>query len=299
MLRSAISGCAVLLWLAVAASMTTDGAVANAVEPRFAALPGKAVGVLVADAAAVLEQEGRSGPADAVLFSHDGASYRWILLPVIRGETGESATVEVGAATLPKKFENVLLANRSALAARNLAPTYSLVEVEVNGGLGSPATDRFVATGLRRLDGSRQMPMDLAPAVDAALAKCKEQWPAADAQARFDDAQRSALGAQAHLIKEQRTIPFVTWLSNERQVQVTCTVSVSGRERKSGVGIVPDRPHDVQQTPYGKTFEVRWTARYLISQTGQITTAPGARLETFLSELPPPGGSGPQAPQDR
>ena len=299
MLRAAIRRRAGSFWLAAVASVMGGGVVANAAEPRFAALPGKAVGVLVTDAAPVLAQEGRSGPADAVLFSHDGASYRWMLLPAIQQEVGEPATVEVGTISQPKRFENVLLANRSAVAARGLPAGYSLVEVEVNGGLGSPATDRFVATSLTRLDSSGRMTAALAPAVDAVLAKCKEQWPAAEAQAKFQDAQRSALGGAARATKEQRNTPMVTWLSSVKQVQVTCIVSISGREAKSGIGIVPDHPHDGQQTPYGKTFGVHWIARYLISAAGKISPVAGDRLETFSSELPPPGGAGPQAPEDK
>src|SRR5262249_33596999 len=48
---------------------------------KHGVLKGKAVGVLVSDVRAVMAQEGRGGPPDAVGFSAGGNSYRWIYVP--------------------------------------------------------------------------------------------------------------------------------------------------------------------------------------------------------------------------
>src|SRR5438876_989714 len=46
------------------------------------ALPGKAIGILLTDGQPVLSTEGRSGPADQLVFSAGGNSYRWVYVPV-------------------------------------------------------------------------------------------------------------------------------------------------------------------------------------------------------------------------
>src|SRR4051812_39592126 len=49
------------------------------------ALPGTVIGVLVADGQPVLSTEGRSGPADQMVFGRNGASYRWVYVPTQGG----------------------------------------------------------------------------------------------------------------------------------------------------------------------------------------------------------------------
>src|SRR5262249_38557648 len=49
---------------------------------QYQSLPGKVVGVLVSDVAAMMGQEGRGGPPDAMAFSSGGNSYRWVYVPV-------------------------------------------------------------------------------------------------------------------------------------------------------------------------------------------------------------------------
>src|SRR5262249_8856648 len=72
---------------------------------KHAALKGKAVGILVSDVKAMMAQEGRGGPADAMGFSAGGYSYRWIYVPAENEKTAliQKLNVEVGEKTNDKR----------------------------------------------------------------------------------------------------------------------------------------------------------------------------------------------------
>src|SRR5262249_61641281 len=55
----------------------------------------------------------------------------------------------------------------------DIAVPYALVEVEVNDGLGAPADQAFVATKMKRLDGTKEFPLQLADV----LADLRKRYP--------------------------------------------------------------------------------------------------------------------------
>src|SRR5262245_55467938 len=65
---------------------------------KYAALEGKAVGLLVSDVRAFMAHDGRGGPADAMGFSAGDNSYRWIYVPTpdARNPQISNLNVEVG-----------------------------------------------------------------------------------------------------------------------------------------------------------------------------------------------------------
>jgi hypothetical protein len=116
-------------------------------------LKGTAVGILLYDAQPVLHSEGRSGPADQLCFSTGGNSYRWVYVPATEKPRITNLRVPVGD---KENAQFVVFPALDMASPRNVAPWgitshYTLVEVEVNNGLGSPKNDSFVATKMKSL----------------------------------------------------------------------------------------------------------------------------------------------------
>src|SRR5262245_53237639 len=121
-------------------------------------LQGKAAGILVADPQPVLSTEGRTGPKDQLCFAVSGASYRWVYVPVEANALISSLSLPVGHDGQRKKFDKLNMATPTSIKQWGIDVSFALVEVEVNEGLGSPASDSFVATKMRRLDGTNDYP---------------------------------------------------------------------------------------------------------------------------------------------
>lgn len=127
--------------------------------PGWASLPGRTTGVLVRDAAPAMRERGYVGADDAYGFASGPGGYRWIYVPCPGPEFKESAeplTVRTGERDAGRKtFDNVCLLDARLVSSRlkGLDRPFTLVEVGINGGLGCPATDSFVATDLRILHG--------------------------------------------------------------------------------------------------------------------------------------------------
>ncbi len=124
---------------------------------KFQHIPGKAIGVLVSDVAPVMGADGRSGPPDAIAFSRNGQSYRWMYVvdndkPIIqnlRVEVGEKANAE------RVNYPALGMANAKHVQRWKINRKYALVDMEVNDGAGSPPTEGFVATKMTMLDGTK------------------------------------------------------------------------------------------------------------------------------------------------
>src|SRR5262249_1562629 len=109
----------------------------------------------------VLALEGRSGPAEQLCFGSGGTSYRWVYVTAGKNATVGRVVIPVGSQGERKVFDNLSVASPATVKRWGVEAPFALVEVEVNGGQGSPATDAFVATNIRRLDGSREYPLKL------------------------------------------------------------------------------------------------------------------------------------------
>ncbi|HZZ78693.1 MAG TPA: hypothetical protein VFE62_09250, partial [Gemmataceae bacterium] len=113
---------------------------------KQAALPGKIVGILLTGGQTILDTEGRSGPANQLVFSAGNNSYRWVYVPTQDAAQIQNLRVPVGDKGETAVYGALNLANPQAVLPWAVTQPYALVEVEVNGERGSPAGDRFVAT---------------------------------------------------------------------------------------------------------------------------------------------------------
>src|SRR5262249_10547114 len=122
-------------------------------------LPGTVIGLLVGNPQPILSSEGRSGPLDSLCFSTDGASYRWVYVAADKDPQITNLDVPVGKGDERKRYPSLNMATLKNVKRWGVSQPYTLVEVQVNDGLGSPAEDSFVATDIKVLEGSAEYPL--------------------------------------------------------------------------------------------------------------------------------------------
>jgi hypothetical protein len=226
-----------------------EGAMKRA-EPGWTPLPGRVTGILVRAAGRMMSEQGYSGPEDVYGFASGTGGYRRVYVRCPGGEFADEAgplTVRVGeAGSGEKTFDQVCLLDAAVAAHldKALSRAYTLVEVEVNGGLGCPATDSFVATDLRVIPG----PFDPTRAVEAARKRFLtrvEEVKAKGAMARaFHEAAKSSAADGMGEPKEVDQHVTVTWLPDRKVLRTDWRLEYrapSGRP-ETNIGIQASPP---------------------------------------------------------
>jgi hypothetical protein len=277
-------------------------------------LPGRVVGVLASDVAGLLGSEGRNGRSDVFAFSVDGNSYRRVYLSVADRPQLDHLNVRVGArGEQVKVYPSLSPASAAALKPWNIDGSYALVEVEVNDGLGSPPEEAFVATRLRRLDGTDAFPA-LLPDIVAEARKRQQAWLAA---------QQPALEAgwadlQTRVIKERtltgpretKDVLYITWLPERERLRLSFRTTLTDGVFEtgpagpgSGRGGGPGGPGGArgprpQPTRWGTMVGIDLGVGYDVTRTGRFDRSLILPLQTSSSEIPAPprGGRGPRMP---
>jgi hypothetical protein len=310
-----VAACAGAAALAAPAPTNTDETVKDraAFLPlrKYQALPGKTVGVMVSDVAKVMLHDGRSGPPDAVAFSRDGQSYRWVYVPATDKVTIPRLSVPVGDKGDKKAvFEKLSMANAPTLKQWDVDKPYVLVEAEVNDGQGSPAIEGFVATKMKRLDGSKEYPLVVADVVEKCKKKYKgyveEQQKAIDAA--MGEAQKKAIkDAKATGPRETDELMYVTWLPDTGRLRVAFRTTVTDGAYKYGGGVKPrpgdplppkrggpgflfppPPPLDPGKFRWGTQFGVEFGRAYEVDKAGDFVRTLTLPIESFQKELPAP-----------
>lgn len=273
---------------------------------NFGPLTGKSIGIVVRDGRKVLATEGRSGPPDALCFSRDGKSYQWMYV-VTKDDPG------IGELELPvgekgdksRSFRDLSLADARSAKHWDLSEPYSLVEVEVNGGEGSPATDSFVATRVRRIDGTPEFPLDVGK-VMRELQKSYKAYVLSQQKA-VDNAMNAA---QQQYLKDQKPtgpreeseIVHVTWRGETERLQVRFSTRVTdgifsigkGTERKKNGGAVAERQGEdsprADGVRYGTMYGIEFGMVYEVAKSGKHERSQPIAIQSFKKDLPPPGG---------
>jgi hypothetical protein len=267
---------------------------------QYQPLSGKVVGVLVSDVAAMMGQEGRGGPPDAMGFSRGGGSYRWVYVPVEQNPLIRNLHVKTGEkGDAVKIYPSLSMANAQTVKQWEIDVASALVEVEVNDNLGAPADEGFVATRMRRLDGTRDFPAKLPEVV----AESRERWKtlsekqqkeAADA---FDLVQRTRLGDRKLTgPRETKEVFYVTWLPERERLQIRFRTTITdGAYQFAQGGALPPRPGP---RPPPRPANVRFGTEVTVEYGVVYEITPGGKLDkTYLlpvaastRELPPPPG---------
>lgn len=263
------------------------------------ALPGKAVGVLVSDAASVMGLSGRSGPADALCFSHAGGPYSWVYVPVKDKPLIGSLELPVGQAGARKqRFDSLGMANPATVKPWGVTEPYALVEVEVNGGLGCPAGEGFVATSMKVLDGGATYPLQVAKVIEDLRKRYRsylgEQQKAVETA--LSQAANNALGDRpATGPRETSEVLYVTWLPETKQLRVHFRTLITNGAYSFGRGVeLADDVPPSGRLPrgggirFGTMFGVELGMAYEVSTTGAVERTQPQPIRSFTKELPPP-----------
>jgi hypothetical protein len=291
---------------------------------KFQELPGKVVGVLVSDVAAVMGADGRSGPPDALGFSRDRQSYRWIYVVDEQTPLITNLQVEVGTDKERAKaiYPSLSMANAKQVQRWKIKAQYSLVEVEVNDRKGSPSGEAFVATQMKVLDGSQQYGL----VVERAIADARDRY-ALFEKDQAQEHQAAMLKVQKAALKEKKptgprtktTLLYLTWLSEKNLLEISFVTSLrdgafetrilegdGGRPRPLPLPPRPPaRPEEFQDNalippppppPFrqeittGTAFGIDYARVYQYSQQGKLVGTRTAAATSFQQELNAPPG---------
>jgi hypothetical protein len=256
-------------------------------------LPGKVIGVLAQGAQSLLRSEGRQGPADALCLGTGEGSYRWLYVPVKKRPLIGALNVPVGTEGRTKRFDSLGMANPQTVKPWGITGPYALVEVEVNGGLGSPSGDAFVATHLRQLDGTKEYPLRVAEVIEQLRRRYETYLREQDAeiQAALIEAQRVALrGRRPTGPREKGEILYVTWLPESQRLRVRFQTRISDGEYQAQTPQEEKRrPTFARDERVGTSFGVELGMAYEVNRTGQVEGSQKLALQAFQKVVPPRG----------
>lgn len=277
-------------------------------------LKGTTVGLLLTEGQQILSLEGRSGPADQLVLSVDGGSYRWVYAP--------EATPQIGTLTLDtlsgkKAFPNLSMCNPKTAKQWEIKEGYTLVEVEVNGGDGSPKGDAFAATKMKVIEGSKDFPLKASEVMADAKKRNDARIKDMDkdlTKALADVAEKALKGRKATGPKETQTLVYATWMNKEKELHVRFKTTLkdgSFTEVQGGAGgvdgpfplppgpapkgfrVPPPRPIAVK---VGTAYGVSFGTNYVYDVAGKLIRIETLPMDSFTQELqaPPGGGPGPR-----
>jgi hypothetical protein len=272
-------------------------------------LSGKVIGVLVYDAQPVLSLEGRSGPANQFCLAYNGGSYRWVYVPVKENPLIGSLNIAVGDKGERKRFDNLSMANPQTLSQWDIKGKYALVEIDVNGGLGSPAADALVATHMRQLDGTKEFPFKLEELIEDLQKKYDQQLK--DQVRQIDAAMEKAASeaindGKATGPRERVQVMYVTWISETERLRIHFRTTIMDGNYKYAGGVNvdfgartiasrppvratamanPPLPNGLRQ---GKQFGIEFGTAFEISKTGKIEKTLSLPIESFQRDLQGP-----------
>lgn len=283
-------------------------------EPSFAPLPGRVVGIIATDVSSSVQAEGRSCSEDAVGFSHGASSYRWVFFPTQPdSKQAERLFVPVGLqGSTRHRYDSVLFGDLVTAAKHGITGRFTLVELEVNDGLGSPSVESFVATKVTVVGGTAEYPLDVSASV-------------LDAQKRFEDylqkqdemiehelkrLARKALGTEAPTgPREETETLFVTWLPGTESLRIELERTITDGRYRRGRGADQGPPPTGQQprqpgrqpedgvgVRFGTQFGLRIGMTVEYSKDGTPASENRTRIHGFIVELPPPQRSRLQPP---
>lgn len=291
---------------------------------KYQPLPGKTIGLLVSDVAAKMGHEGRGGPADAMGFSADGNSYRWVYVPVAERPLITNLSLPVGEkGDRRMTFPMLSMASAQTVKQWNITVPYSLIEVEVNSGAAAPATEGFAATKMTRLDGTKDYPLDVAKVIAEARKRYAE-WKGEQTQAldtSFAEAQKKAIKDRKPTGPRQTAeLFYLTWLPKTQRLSVRFRSTITDGDYKYGgggfrgrplplpppkdaparpkaaVAFPPPPPRDFPRIRYGTSFGIEYGMAFEFDKNGKLVRTLTLPAQAFQKELPPPPALGPGGP---
>jgi hypothetical protein len=262
-------------------------------------LKGTVVGILVGDPQPILGNEGRYGPPDQMTFATAGNSYRWVYIPVQGKPRIQGLTVPLPG-NKTKTFSGLSMANPVDVKQWGITQPYTLVEAEVNGGLGSPGTDGFVATKMKVLEGTKEYPIKVAETIGQLRQRyatyLKEQDRAIEKA--MGEAQQKALKDKKPTgPREKAELMFITWLPEKQKLRVHFRTTINDGAyqiiQKAGPKLPPrggrrPPPPRVYNVRTGTMYGVEFGMAYEVSKTGKVEKSLVLPFQAFQKEISVP-----------
>ncbi len=219
--------------------------------PEWTPLPGRTRGILVRSAASAMKEKGYFGGDGTYGFASGPGGYRWLYVRCPRPsfkESVEPVTVQAGeSGKVEKTYSDVCLLDETLASHidKRLTRPFTLVDVEINNGLGCPATDSFVATELRVVEGF----LDATDAVEEAKKRFLEQ--VADAEKKGVVTEKFRTWGTEHPSAEPPSAPvkatarvMVTWLPKREVMRIEwrLTYGAAGGRLETSIGTQAKAP---------------------------------------------------------
>jgi hypothetical protein len=284
---------------------------------KYQSLPGTTIGVLVSDVQAMMSVDGRGGPPDAMGFSRDSQSYRWIYVPVTENPLINGLRVTVGEkGDQTKTYPSLSMANAQTVKQWDVKAAYALVEVEVNDKLGTPAEQGFVATKMTVLDGTKDYPIKVAEVIDDLKKRYKTYLKGQEGMIEKEMAksQKDAnKDDKATGPRETAELMYVTWQSESKSLIVRFRTTITDGAYKTGGGVDPvprdppplppgkgkvdpflraKRPPGPGNFRFGTQFGIELGVAYEVSKAGKVEKVQTLPAQAFKNVIPPPPGAG-------
>ena len=283
---------------------------------KYAPVRGTSVGILVSKVQDVMGRDGRSGPADAMGFSTGGNSYRWVYWPVTEKPLITNLQLDVGLKGDKKKvYPSLSMANAPLVKAKGIDDAYALVEVKVNDGDGAPAGEGFVATDMKRLDGTKKYPLKLTAVVEDVQKSYKKHLEGQKKaiETAMAEVQKKALkDRKVTGPRESKEIMYLTWLPENDRVRIAFITRITDGAytevnggavrplplpvvppaKAKGLAFRPPAPPRGVGIRIGVTFGVELGMAYEIDVTGKVVATEELPCKSFSQELAPPPGGG-------
>lgn len=265
---------------------------------KHQALPGKVIGILAVGDENLLKAEGRTGPRGVLYFSTGGSSYRFLYVPDKKKPLIGGLNVRVDDKGTTRRFDYLGLATLETLRQWGVSAPYTLVELEVNGGHGSPSGEPIIATGVKVLEGTPPYQFKAAEVVEAIRQQhaAAVQQQSQDVESEMREARRAALKDRpATGPREKSDVIYVSWLPQTQRLQVRLQTRISDGAYKSATTLEDvfeglDKPvrQVEKQVRYGTSFGVLVGTAYEVSRTGKVEQSRKLPIERFQQEIPPP-----------
>ena len=239
-MNRSIAASALALWIVAGAfpARAQDADRAQFIpETRFPALPGRAVMVLTGDTWPILKAHGRGGHPQSACLSAAGGAYRWVFIPS-ESEPTVPLRVRIGDKADRKTYPKTRGCTLDDLQPMGVTEQYSLVEVEINEGLGSSeAQTSVLVTKLKVLDRSADYPIHTAKVVVDLRSKYEDFLSAEEKEVAAAAEKIRADALKAPPRREGKpepgsttTLTYVTWMPETSTLQVRCnTKRIDGR----------------------------------------------------------------------